>query len=87
VTKMQEVVLSYPKLHDRIESRDNSKAERERALKCLKEIAADFSETYIKSMEKMMDAALPRLYDGINFNEGDVDLAERRLSRHQLSGL
>ncbi|MBH47275.1 MAG: hypothetical protein CME71_03800 [Halobacteriovorax sp.] len=73
---MQEVVLSYPKLHDRIESRDNSKAERERALKCLKEIAADFSETYIKSMEKMMDAALPRLYDGINFNEGDVDLAE-----------
>ena len=76
MTKMQEVVLSYPKLHDRIESRDNSKAERERALKCLKEIAADFSETYIKSMEKMMDAALPRLYDGINFNEGDVDLAE-----------
>lgn len=76
MTELQEVVLSYPKLKDRIDSRDNSKAEKERALKCLKEIAADFSLNYIKSMEKMLDAALPRLYDGINFNEGDVNLEE-----------
>lgn len=71
---MEEVVLSYPKLRERIESRENSKQERDRAIKCLKEIAADFSETYIKTMEKMLDAALPRLYDGINFNEGEVNL-------------
>lgn len=76
MTYMKDVVLSYPKLRDRIASRENPKTERERALKCLKEIAADFSEAYIKTMEKMMDAALPRLYDGINFNEGDNNLSE-----------
>lgn len=76
LSDIQKTVLSYPKLKERIESSSDSIKTRERALKNLDEMKADFSKTYLKSMEKMFDAALPRLYDGINFNENGQDLAK-----------
>ena len=69
----EKIVLSYPKLKERIEGREDSKAEREKALKNLKEIRAEFSKTYIKSFQKLLDNTLPKLYDGINFSENEVD--------------
>ena len=76
LTKMQKIVLSYPKLIERIETRDDSDKERERALKNLEEIRAAFSPTTIKSFQKILDTSLPKLYDGINFDDSVVDLKE-----------
>lgn len=76
LNSLQKKFLSYPKLKERIESRENSQAEREKALKNLEEIRADYSKTYIKTFEKMLDATLPNLYDGINFNENGLDFKE-----------
>jgi len=70
---LQDLVLSYPKLKARIESRDNPKAETTKALKNLDEIRADFSSTVIKTFEKVLDATLSQLYDGINLNATEVD--------------
>lgn len=72
-SKLENIVLSYPKLKDRIESRDKPNQEREKALKILDEIKADFSVTYIRGFEKLLDNTLPKLYDGIHFNDGGVD--------------
>lgn len=69
----EKIVLSYPKLKARIEGRENPKEEREKALKNLKEIRAEFSKTYIKSFQKLLDSTLPKLYDGVNFSENGVD--------------
>jgi len=69
----EKIVLSYPKLKARIEGREDSKAEKEKALKILREIRAEFSKTYIKSFQKLLDSVLPKLYDGVNFNENGVD--------------
>ncbi len=73
---MREIVLSYPKLNERIESRENPKSERAKAIKNLDEMRADFSEAYIKTLEKLLDASLPKLYDGINFETHGVDFAQ-----------
>ncbi|MDC1175134.1 1-acyl-sn-glycerol-3-phosphate acyltransferase [Bacteriovoracaceae bacterium] len=74
--KMQNIILQYKKLNDRVESRENSKAEREKVFKNIEEIAADFSEIYIKTFQKVLDASLPKLYDGINYDDSKVDLKE-----------
>ena len=74
--KLQKTVLSYPKLKERIENSSDPKASKEKALKNLNEMKADFSKRYIGMMEKMFDATLPRLYDGINFNDNGRDLPE-----------
>jgi glycerol-3-phosphate O-acyltransferase len=68
-----EIVLSYPRLAERIASRENSKNERERALKIIDEIKADFSEATIKTFEKFLDASLPKLYDGLHFDDRGLD--------------
>lgn len=68
--------MSYPKLEDRIESRENSKKEREKALKNLEEIRSEFSTTTMKSFLKFLDATLPKLYDGINFNSMNSNIVE-----------
>lgn len=68
-----EIVLSYPKLAERIQGRAE---EKERALKNLKEIKAEASETFLKSMETFLDATLPRLYDGIHFEDNNLNLQE-----------
>ncbi|PIP94240.1 MAG: hypothetical protein COW00_03300 [Bdellovibrio sp. CG12_big_fil_rev_8_21_14_0_65_39_13] len=72
-SKLENIVLSYPKLKDRIESRDKPNQERDKALKILDEIKADFSVTYIRGFEKLLDSTLPKLYDGIHFNDGGID--------------
>ncbi|OUR97882.1 hypothetical protein A9Q84_06710 [Halobacteriovorax marinus] len=69
----EKIVLSYPKLKERIDGREDSKAEKEKALKILKEIRAEFSKPYIKTFQKLLDSTLPKLYDGVNFNENGVD--------------
>lgn len=76
LSKLQKAVLSYPKLKERIEKSSDPKASKEKALKNLDEMKADFSKGYIGMMEKMLDGALPRLYDGINFNDNGRDLKE-----------
>ncbi|EQC43175.1 1-acyl-sn-glycerol-3-phosphate acyltransferase [Bacteriovorax sp. DB6_IX] len=76
LSKLQKTVLSYPKLKERIEKSSDSKGAKEKALKNLDEMKADFSKGYIGMMEKMLDGALPRLYDGINFNENGQNLKE-----------
>jgi len=73
---MEKIVFSYPKLKEKIESRTNPEAEKEKARKNLAEIKADFSKTYIKSFQKLLDASLPKLYDGINFEENGVDFKQ-----------
>jgi glycerol-3-phosphate O-acyltransferase len=76
LTKMQKIVLSYPKLKERIESRENSDKERQKALKNLNEIKAEFSPATIKTFLKFLDATLPKLYDDINYDDSMVDIKE-----------
>lgn len=83
MSKLEKIVLSYPKLKERIENRDNPKLEKQKALKNLEEIKADYSSTYIKSFQKFLDTSLPKLYDGINFDEAGVDVKEL-MSKHSI---
>jgi glycerol-3-phosphate O-acyltransferase len=76
LTKMQKIVLSYPKLKDRIDNAEHPRKTREKALKNLEEMAADYSPTYFKFVERIFDATLPQLYDGINFYENGNNLLE-----------
>lgn len=71
--EMEEIVLSYPKLRDRIGSKEE---EKEKALKNLKEIRAELSIPFLKAFEKFLDASLSQLYDGINFNDNGHNLKE-----------
>lgn len=72
-SQLENIVLSYPKLKERIETRDKPKLEREKALKNLEEIKADFSVTYIRGFERLLDNTIPKLYDGVHFNDGGID--------------
>jgi glycerol-3-phosphate O-acyltransferase len=76
LTKMQKIVLSYPKLKDRVESREDSDKERQKALSNLDEIRADFSPTTMKTFLRFLDTTLPKLYDDINFDDSVVNLRE-----------
>lgn len=71
--EIQEIVLSYPKLKERIESREKPSSEKDKALKNLEEIRADLSAGVIKALEKGLDATLSQLYDGINLYPGKLD--------------
>ncbi|MBC7712633.1 MAG: 1-acyl-sn-glycerol-3-phosphate acyltransferase [Rhizobacter sp.] len=75
--EMEEIVLSYPKLKERIGRKDD---EKEKALKNLKEIRAELSLPFLKGFEKFLDASLSQLYDGINFNDNGQNLKD--LSKH-----
>ena len=75
-TKMQKIVLDYPKLKERIESREDPKKETQKALNNLEEIRSDFSSRTIKSFLKFLDATLPKLYDDINFNGLNSNIVE-----------
>ncbi|GAB4415781.1 MAG: hypothetical protein OHK0056_23650 [Bacteriovoracaceae bacterium] len=72
-SQLENIVLSYPKLKNRIDTRDRPKLEREKAIKILDEIKADFSVTYIRGFERLLDNTIPKLYDGIHFNDGGID--------------
>lgn len=69
--EMEEIVLNYPKLKERIGNREE---DREKALKNLKEIRAELSLPFLKGFEKFLDASLSQLYDGINFNDNGNNL-------------
>lgn len=73
---MQKIVLSYPKLKERIENRESPDKERAKAIKNLEEVRAEFSPTTIKTFLKFLDATLPKLYDEINFDDSMVDIKE-----------
>jgi glycerol-3-phosphate O-acyltransferase len=66
MNKQEELILSYPKLRDRVSDR---KSEQEKVLKIIKEIRADVSEAAYASMEKFLDATVGKLYDGVHLNE------------------
>jgi glycerol-3-phosphate O-acyltransferase len=69
--EMEEIVLSYPKLRDRISNKEDEKL---KALKNLKEIRAELSLPFLRTFEKFLDTTLTQLYDGINFNDNDIDV-------------
>ncbi len=71
--EMEEIVLSYPKLKERIGKKED---EKEKALKNLKEIRAELSLPFLKGFEKFLDASLSQLYDGINFNDNGQNLKD-----------
>nr|BDT28782.1 1-acyl-sn-glycerol-3-phosphate acyltransferase [Bacteriovorax sp. HI3] len=77
--EMEEIVLNYPKLKDRIA---NKEEEREKAIKNLKEIRAELSLPFLKTFEKFLDASLSQLYDGINFNDNGNNLKELSLKNN-----
>ncbi len=66
--KLIEVVLSYPKLKERIEAKPQ---DRELALKRLKEIAANFSPKVMTTLTKVMDVITKKLYDGLDIETAD----------------
>jgi glycerol-3-phosphate O-acyltransferase len=71
--EMEDIVLAYPKLRDRINGKQE---DREKAIKNLKEIRAELSIPFLKTFEKFLDATLSQLYDGINFDDNGYDLKE-----------
>lgn len=76
LTKMQKIVLSYPKLKERISNRENPEKERQKALKNLDEIRAEFSPATIKTFQRFLDTTLPKLYDDINFDDSKSNIKE-----------
>ncbi|MCF8058320.1 MAG: 1-acyl-sn-glycerol-3-phosphate acyltransferase [Bacteriovoracaceae bacterium] len=76
LTKMQKIVLNYPKLKARIENRESPEKERQKAIKNLEEIRAEFSPTTIKTFLRFLDATLPKFYDDINYDDSMVDIKE-----------
>jgi glycerol-3-phosphate O-acyltransferase len=60
---MESIVLSYPRLKNRLKGREKETA---KAIDMLYEIAADFSPAAITPFNKILDFLVARLYDGIN---------------------
>lgn len=58
-----DLVLSYPKLAERLQERPGDRAKVE---KIVHEIHGDFSPTVVKSAAALVDATFMRLYDGVN---------------------
>lgn len=74
MTNMEKIVLGYHKLDARISSRDDSRKERDKALKNLAMIRAEFSPTAIKTFQKLLDTTMKKVYDKINFDDSLVDI-------------
>jgi glycerol-3-phosphate O-acyltransferase len=71
---IESIVLSYPKLHQRIDGRSDV---RKKALKLLYEIKADYSKAGIKATSKFLGMALKRLYDDVQITTPEgVDLQQ-----------
>lgn len=64
--ELQDIVLGYPKIKERLESKDNAANDRKKILKNLDEIRAEFSDSFIQGFSKTLDTVLPKLYDGMN---------------------
>ena len=67
--KLEKIILSYPKLRDRIDGREE---ERDKALKNLNEIRADFNTSWTKNFARVLDVAIGKLYDGVLFDQGPI---------------
>lgn len=81
MSALEKIVFSYPKIQERLtqkaeSSKDSSKEVKEKVLKNLAEIKADFSYATIKTFEKMLDATMAKLYDGINLDDGGLDFKQ-----------
>lgn len=81
MSALEKIVFSYPKIQERLtqkgeSSKDSSKDIKEKVLKNLAEIKADFSQATIKTFEKMLDATMAKLYDGINLDHGGCDFKQ-----------
>jgi len=70
--EMEEIVLSYPKIQERIKARPEDKT---KVLKNLKEMRSELSMTFLKSFETFLDNTLIHLYDGIKFKENETALS------------
>ena len=64
-SQMEEIILSYPRLKERIEGKDQDLT---KVRQIIKEIQADVSLPFAHSMVKFLDTVLPALYDGIDFH-------------------
>lgn len=73
MSALEKIVFSYPKIQERLSQKAESRDVKEKILKNLNEIKADFSYATIKTFEKMLDATLGKLYDGINLDDGGLD--------------
>ncbi|MBP5295970.1 MAG: 1-acyl-sn-glycerol-3-phosphate acyltransferase [Bacteriovoracaceae bacterium] len=60
--RMMEIILNYPPLANRLKT----DAEREKAIKMVREIRSAYSRWYIKPLIKLLDFTLANLYDGID---------------------
>src|SRR5690606_9957515 len=58
-----DVVLTYPKLAERLQERPEEKG---KVQKIFKEIHGDFSPTVVKTAVTLIDATFLKLYDGVN---------------------
>lgn len=71
-----DIVLGYPKLQKRMEDTKDKNKLLNSIKSNLKEISDDFSERYIKNMKRLLDNTLPKLYDGLEFDEGKNDFRQ-----------
>jgi glycerol-3-phosphate O-acyltransferase len=75
-----DVVMSYPKLADRLAQKPEDKF---KIKKLFKEIHGEFSPTVVKSTMKFLDATFLRLYDGVNLQiPPEMDFRELREKYH-----
>ncbi|MCY4524022.1 MAG: 1-acyl-sn-glycerol-3-phosphate acyltransferase, partial [Halobacteriovoraceae bacterium] len=74
--KLQETILGYSKLKERIEGKSDSTEERKKVFKNVKEIEARVSPTYLKYIKKFFDRVIYHLYDDIIFDDSTVNLKE-----------
>ena len=72
---IQNTVLSYPKLKHWIEGRKESKNEKEKVLKNLRELATGgVSAPYIKGTRVLLDTLFPLLYDDLYLHDNGLDI-------------
>lgn len=63
MSKLYDVVLSYPKVATHLEANPGDK---KKILKCIDEIKGDYSKSVLATMEKFIDKTFSKLYDGFN---------------------
>ena len=68
-----DIVLGYPKLESRLADTKDKEKLLASIKSNLKEISDDFTEKYINNLKRFLDSALPKLYDGLEFDEGSND--------------
>ena len=75
---LQNKVLGYSKLADWIKSRSNPDLEKDKIVGILNEIAADYSESTLDAVCRLLNKLFSKFYDKIDFDTGSF-----RLENHQ----